>query len=116
MSLPELTQRLIDSSLAAYCDGKISAQVRDQLRLAYTFSSNSVTLNEERVVYDAPGKWTKMPIAQFRFDTLDKCWRLYCAHPKRHDGWLLYPDAEPAKNFDTLLAALDQDRSGAFWG
>jgi hypothetical protein len=116
MALPELNQRLVDKSLAAYCEQKIPTHARNQVRLAYTFWSNSVTLNEEREVHDTPGKWTKMPIAQFRFDTLDKCWRLYCAHPKRRDGWLLYPDAEHTKDFDVLLAALDRDKSGAFWG
>jgi hypothetical protein len=116
MALPELTQRLVDKSLAAYCEQKIPAHARNQVRLTYTFWSNSVTLNEEREVYETPGKWTKMPIAQFRFDVVDNLWRLYCANLKRKSGWVLFPDVEPAKDFEALLNALDKDRSGAFWG
>jgi hypothetical protein len=116
MALPELTQKLVETKLAAYCHNKILAHARKQVRLSSTFWSNSVTLYEERAVYDSPGEWTKMPIAQFRLDVVTGLWQLHCANLKRRNGWLRYPNAEPAKDFDALLTALDQDRTGAFWG
>ena len=116
MALPELTQKLVESKLGAYCSNKIPAHVRHQLRLNFSFWSNCVTLVEEREAYDMPGEWTKMPIAQFRLDVIDGLWRLYCADLKRRGSWLLYQDVEPARDFEVLLAAIDLDRSGAFWG
>ena len=116
MALPELTQKLVESKLGDYCNNKIPAHVRHQLRLSFSLRGNTATVFEARAVYDQPGKWTKMPIAQFRLNVIDRLWRLYCANLKRQDGWLLYPDAEPMKDFGVLLTALDQDRSGVFWG
>ena len=116
MALPELTQKLVESKLGAYCNTKIPAHIRHQLRLSFSFWSNCVTLFEEREVHDTPGEWTKMPIAQFRLDVVDGLWRLYCADLKRRDSWLRYQDVEPARDFEVLLGAMDLDRSGAFWG
>lgn len=116
MALPELAQKLVETTLAAYCHNKIPDHVRKQLRLSYKVWSNSVTLNEERVVHDTPGKWTTLPIAQFRFDVVDNLWRLYCANFKRKSGWVLYADAEPSQDFEVLLTVLDTDKSGVFWG
>jgi hypothetical protein len=116
MALPELTLKLVETSLAAYCHNKIPTHARAQVRLSYKVWSNSVTLNEERAVYDSPGKWTTQPIAQFRFDVVDSHWRLYCANFKRKSGWLLYPDLEPSRHFASLLRVLDTDTLGVFWG
>lgn len=116
MALPELTQTLVETKLGGYCDKRITAHAREQVRMTYSVLANAVTLFEERQAHDQPGKWTKMPIAQFRLNVVDHLWRLYCPNPKRAEGWVVYPDAEPAKDFDALLAALDQDKTGAFWG
>lgn len=116
MALPELTQKLVETKLGAYCTNKIPAHARAQLRLSFSLHGNTVTLFEERVVYDQPDKWTKMPVAQFRLNVIDHLWHLYCANLRRQDGWLLYPNAPPTKDIDALLMALDQDTTGVFWG
>lgn len=116
MALPELTQKLVEKKLGAYCTHKIPAHARAQLRLSFSLHGNTVTLFEERVVYDQPDKWTKMPVAQFRLNVIDHLWHLYCANLRRQDGWLPYPNTPPTKDIDALLMALDQDTTGVFWG
>jgi len=60
-------------------------------------------------------KRTKIPIAQFRLNVVDHLWRLYNASKNRDEGWMHYAGAQPTVDFETLLTALDQDRTGAFW-
>ena len=116
MSLPELTQKLVETKLGTYCSDKVLAHVRDQVRLTYSFMGNTVTLFEERPVYNQLDKRTKIPIAQFRLNVVDHLWRLYCANPQRHEEWVQYPHAEPTTDFEALLIALDEDKTGVFWG
>ena len=116
MPLPELTQKLVETKLGTYCNDKVPAHVRDQVRLTYSFMGNTVTLFEERPVFNQLDKRTKIPIAQFRLNVVDHLWRLYCANQKPHEGWVQYLQAEPTTDFDALLIALDQDSTGIFWG
>ena len=116
MALPELTQKLVETQLGEYCNKKVPAHVRDQVRLTFSFMGNTVTLFEERPVYNQLDKRTKIPIAQFRLNVVDHLWRLYCANPKRHEGWVMYSQAEPCREFEPLLNALEQDVAGVFWG
>lgn len=116
MALPELTQKLVETQLGEYCNKKVPAHVRDQVRLTFSFMGNTVTLFEERPVYNQLDKRTKIPIAQFRLNVVDHLWRLYCANPKRHEGWVICAQAEPSREFEPLLSALEQDVAGVFWG
>jgi hypothetical protein len=116
MALPEQTQKLVETRLGEYCINKVPAHVRDQVRLTFSVLGNIVTLFEERPVIKPLDKRTKLPLAQFRLSVVDHLWRLYCASQKRQEGWVIYPGAKPTKEFEKLLAALDQDRTGVFWG
>jgi len=115
MALPELIQKLVDTKLGKYCEDKVPAHVRDQVRLTYSYMGNTVTLFEERPIYNQLDKRTKIPIAQFRLNVVDHLWRLYNASKNRDEGWMHYAGAQPTVDFETLLTALDQDRTGAFW-
>lgn len=116
MALPEQIQHLIEEKLGLYCVDKVPANVRHEVRLAYMVLGNTVTLFEERPVQHNLEKRTKLPLAQFRLNVVDHLWRLYYARSQRQEGWGLYHEAAPTKNFEELLAALDQDQSGVFWG
>ncbi|MFA7278867.1 MAG: DUF3024 domain-containing protein [Sterolibacterium sp.] len=105
----------MDIKLGKYCEDKVPIHVRDQVRLTYLFMGNTVTLFEERPVYNQLDKRTKIPIAQFRLNVVDHLWRLYNASKKRHEGWMQHVNAQPTADFETLLMALDQDQTGAFW-
>jgi len=116
MALPEQAQKLVDTQLGEFCFKKVPAHVRHEVRLTFSVLGNTVTLFEERPVQNNLDKRSKRPLAQFRLNVVDHLWRLYFANQKRQEGWLLYREAGPTKDFETLLAALDQDKTGAFWG
>jgi hypothetical protein len=111
--LPPHLKNSVTAALENYCDQKIPAHVRSLLRLTFAFRSNNVTLYEERPRYNDPSQWTRLEIAQFRFNDKSKKWTLYC---KFRNRWLEHPDSLPTRNFQELLKQLDADPTGLFWG
>ena len=51
-------------------------------------------------------------VAQLRYDS--GLWTLYCSDS--NDRWWLYDDTDPAPDVRPLLAAIDEDVTGIFWG
>ncbi len=114
MPLPEFTKKLVETRLDEYCNKEIPKDLRDQIRLGYKINGNKVTLIESRPFYLDPKKWTETPLAQFRFDAETKKWGLYFMD--RNSRWRPYDLVEESADFEKLLEALDEDRTGIFWG
>jgi hypothetical protein len=114
MALPELTRELLEAKLTAYCERRVPLHARDQLRVTFTVHGNHVTIKEERIAFRQAGTWVTMPIAKLRLDEASGEWSLYCAD--RNDRWHHYRYAKPAKDIAALLDAIDNDKTGAFWG
>lgn len=115
MVLPLLTRHLVETKLRAYCADKVPAHARDQMRLSFVIEDDRVTLNEERNAFARPGTWITSRVAQFRFTPeTGGHWRLYRTNPRGPDLWLPYLAAKPTTNFESLLQAIDADRSGMF--
>lgn len=113
MALPLLTKRLVEVKLGAYCEKRIPQHVRDQVKLSYAIRGNNVTLNEERIAFSQPGTWVTIPVAQFRHEDSGS-WMLFCSD--RNSKWHRYQHAKPSRDLDSLIAALDTDQTGIFWG
>jgi len=114
MALPEFTRKKVEQLLATFCEQRVPPRIRAQLRLAYRFRGDSVTLFEERPRWNQPEEWTSMPVAQFRFEPPKGEWRLYCAD--RNSRWHAYQGMGATKDFSVLLAAVGEDPTGIFWG
>lgn len=114
MSLSELTKKQVESILAQFCKQRVPDHVKDQVRLTFDIKGNNVTLYEERPFYADPSRWTKMQVAQFRFDPKSKKWSLYCKY--RDERWHEHIDNIPTTNFRDLLDEVDEDPTGIFWG
>jgi len=116
VAIPELVRRGAVRKVEAYCDARVPKGVRDQVRLEAGVRGNAVTIVERRPPWrEGIGpEWTTLKIAQLRYDAATGMWTLYWAD--RNGRWLRYPDAEPASSIETLIAAIEGDRSGAFFG
>lgn len=114
MAIPDAIRIVIESILVSYIEQKIPPHVRDKVRLSYRFRGNTITLFEHRPAYSAPGEWTDVVIAQFRYDQRGNNWTLYCAD--RNSRWHRYYDLEPTEEFDLLLQEVNEDPTGIFWG
>ena len=63
---------------------------------------------------DKEAPWTRMKIAQLRFDDVSRTWTLYWAD--RNETWNRYWDLEPSASISELLDEIDQDPTGIFFG
>jgi len=114
MPLPPLVRQLVEAKLDKYCEQKIPPHARDKIKLIYKFRGNTVTLVETRPYFKDDSIWTERGFAQLRYDPDDNTWALYWADRNRR--WHLYDFVEPTRELDTILAALDNDKTGIFWG
>ena len=114
MPLPEFTKKLVETKLTEYCERRIPIDIRDQLNLTFKIIRDKVTLIETRPYFKDPSIWTENPVAQFRFDNETNKWTLYFMD--RNSRWHLYDLIKPSVDFDDMLKALDDDRTGIFWG
>ena len=110
-TLPELDL----ARIANYCDTKVPVQVRDKIRIEHTVRGKSVTIFECRPPWpESVGpEWSRLPIAQLRFDPAIHVWTLFCAD--RNSRWHLYDFIEPG-TVTELLAEIEADPTSIFWG
>ena len=101
--------------VAKYCDAKVPVHMRDELRIEYTVRGNSVTIFDCRAPWhESVGpEWSRLPVAQLRFDPERGQWTLFCSD--RNSRWHLYDLIEPG-SIAELLAEIDADPTGIFWG
>ena len=114
MAFSMVEKKAIESLLAAYCEGRVPPAVRDRVRMSFRIKGESVTLLESRPSFVKRTEWIEMAIAQFRRDQNTGDWRLYCAD--RNSKWHLYEPVRPKKTLRPLLAEVDRDPTGIFWG
>lgn len=115
MALPVLTLHLARTKLSAYCERRIPKHLRDQVRLELEFAENHITLLETRPHFRDPSQWTRLPVARFRFNAGAGTWALLSSSFGSKEGWRPYP-TQPSRDLDKLIAALDADEKGVFWG
>lgn len=116
MPLPPLVKAIAGKKVGSYCEKKVPAHLKNQIRLSYKFRGNSVTIFEHRHPWkESPGtEWSSLAVAQMRYDEETGKWTLYCAD--RNNRWHEYRDIDPTKNIDKLLKEIDEDPTGIFWG
>jgi len=114
MAIPEAVKIVVESSLISFIEQRVPARARDEVDLSYRFRGNSVTIYEDRPVFFTRTEWTKMAIAQFRYDSEQRTWTLYYAD--RNSRWHQYFDVEPSEDFEQLLQEVHEDPTGIFWG
>jgi hypothetical protein len=107
-----------DTALAAvrrYCDNKIPAQHRDEVRVECGIRGRAITIYECQPPWhpNLGSHWTRQRVAQLRYDPDGHHWRLYYAD--RNSRWRYYDMAEPTPRLDELLAEIDEDPTGIFW-
>lgn len=116
MALPADVRDAALPQVERFCEERIPRELRAQVRLEHGVRGNAITIAERRPPWRELGdpEWTTMKIAQLRYDEDDRRWSLYCIDS--NERWWFYDDAQPAADVRPLLAAIDEDRTGIFWG
>lgn len=115
MSLPEVLRESVRRTLEGYCEKRVSPDVRHKVRLVVDIQGPRATIYEERPPWSRQGdSWTRGPVARFRYVAKDKLWTLYWSD--RNGKWHLYEGVRPSPTIDRLLAEVNRDPTGIFWG
>jgi hypothetical protein len=106
--------RTIERLLTAYCERRVPPNARERLRLVFRIKGRAVTLVESRPLFTKPSDWVETVVAQCRRDDETGTWTLFCAD--RNSKWHRYEYLGPRKTLRPLLAEIDRDPTGIFWG
>jgi hypothetical protein len=98
--------------VSAYCEQRST----DAYRIEYAVRGASITILERRPPWnpDYGSEWSSTKVAQLRHDGRNRRWQLYSAGSD--DRWHPYEFAAPAPDVAPLLMAIEEDRTGIFWG
>jgi len=114
MPLSEFGKKRIEKIFTDYCENKIPPHVRDKIRIEFQIRSDEVSLIECRAPWRREGEWTSMKVARFKKDPKTETWQLYWAD--RNDRWKAYPPLPYHRGIEKLLAEVEKNENGAFWG
>jgi Protein of unknown function (DUF3024) len=99
-----------------YCEARVPARLRDQIRIELEERGLSVTIVECRAPWTpAIGPdWTRFPIVRLRYVPAHGVWMLYWRDSNLR--WHRYDRVGPSPNVDPLLAEIEADPTMIFWG
>lgn len=102
--------------VATFCGKQSPVESRDSYRIEHSIRGKSITIIERRPPWNpASGlEWTSTKLAQLRYDERARVWTLYSVGSD--DRWHAYEFAPPALDVTPLLEAIEDDRTGIFWG
>ncbi len=113
--LPAATQNLVEKKLDAFLGKRVPPKLADQIRLSYTFRGNSVTIFEHRPPWtESLTEWSSSAVAKLRYNPKAQTWMLFWRD--RNSRWREDEGLAPVKNLDLILAELDRDPTGIYWG
>jgi hypothetical protein len=107
--------KLIDATVGELCRNSSPLEHRDELRCVYDIEGHAASVFEERPPWDgSPGDWTRAGVARFRYFRSRGEWTLYWMRADLR--WHVFDAAPPTSNLAALVAIVEENRYGAFWG
>jgi hypothetical protein len=100
----------------AFCDSRVPEDLRDEIRIECTRRGKAITIVERRPPWnpDFGSEWSTSKVAQLRCDDSAGTWSLYC--PESNGRWHHYGGLPPSRTVQPLLAVIEADPTGIFWG
>lgn len=110
--LPELDV----ARVRRWCDQRVPAHVRDQVRVECDVAVRHLTILECRPPWrdDLGPEWTRFPIVRLRYTKAHRRWSLYWRD--RNLRFHAYDRVPPSARVEDLLVEIDRDPTGIFWG
>lgn len=121
MAFSAIETELIKKTVGAFCKRRSPDHVADRLQIRYRIDGQAVTMYEHRRRFQAPGmkprrpgEYTESPFARFRFNRRTWMWTLYWSDSRGR--WHEYDRLQPTPELRFLIAEVDRDPTGIFWG
>ncbi len=108
--LPELDVQKVKQ----WCESRVPARVRDQVRLEVTIRRKTVTILERRPTGKGRPLNGRRCVAPRSDTRVMVTWTLYFGD--RYDKWTLYFDLDSHQPIDVIINELEQDPTCLFWG
>ena|SRR2546430_3006065 len=114
MPIPAAAKNRAMEALERFCSRHSRPDLRDLLWYNARLERNAAVICEHRPPFDGRVEWSELAVAKFRYNVADGTWELLCAD--RNNKWHIYEWLDPTRSIDTLLAEVERDPSGIFWG
>ena len=104
------------SEVERFCEQRTPPDLRDQMRLECSARGNAITIVERRSPWDPQfgSEWTSSQIAQLRLDSTKGTWSIHWRGSD--ERWHPYDRVRPSSDARHMLAEIDADPTGIFWG
>ena len=114
MAFTEIETHKINKFVDALCKKRSPGHIRDKLRYEYKIENQDIILFEIRPRWKAPNEQTRLPCAKLKFIRSQNIWKLYW---QRADmKWHKYGPFESSRDLAELVAEIDADPHGCFFG
>jgi hypothetical protein len=99
-----------------WCDQRVPAHARDQIRMECDIAPRHLTILECRPPWreDFGPEWTRFPIARLRYTKASKTWSLFWRD--RNLQFHEYDRVAPSPHTEDLLQEIARDPTAIFWG
>lgn len=114
MSFAEIELARIDKIVGDFCNSRIPAEVRHQLRLEYTIKGHDVEIFEVRPLWNIPGEELQTPIAKIKYVRTAEEWRLYWMRSDLR--WHSYTPYSSSRSLEKMVRVIDEDELCCFFG
>jgi DUF3024 family protein len=114
--IPEAVKSEALRTVEAFCEERVPADLSDELRLECSQRGNDITIVERRPPWrpDIGPEWTTSSVARLRYHPDSRKWSLRA--PLSNGRWFDYEGGDHYADIRVLLAMIDADRTGIFWG
>jgi hypothetical protein len=102
--------------LLAWCAARVPDRALHQVRVECEVADRHLTIVERRAPWreDFGPEWTRFPIARLRYTKTRNTWSLYWRD--RNLRFHTYDPLPATGDIEQLLAEIDRNPSGIFWG
>lgn len=114
MAFSEHELKRIERLVGGFCERRSPPEYRDEVRLEYRVRGHDVVVLEVRSAWDDPTEVTESPVAKFKFVRTEGEWRLLWR--RRDLKWHGYEPLPASANLEELVAEVDRDPHGCFFG
>lgn len=99
-----------------FCAQRVPEHARHQLYVECEIAPRHLTIVERRAPWreDYGPEWTRFPIARLHYSKAARAWSLYWRD--RNLRFHAYDLLAPSPHVEDLLAEIDRDPTGIFWG
>ena len=114
MALTDIEVQRVKKIVGGLCSEKSPDEFKNELRFEYEIEKQNVVMYEVRPAWDNPSEFTRMPMAKLTYVKSENIWKLYW--PRASGKWESYEPKRSSKDLGELVAEINKDTHGCFFG